>query len=107
MTKSHLKGISVEVPTASSASFENLPMPPAGEAAPRSGETQDLSEMHLDMPGLGDMIEIASEERERWIAEAAYYVSQRRNGAPSSQEDDWAEAEEEIDRMLAEKSRNS
>jgi hypothetical protein len=48
--------------------------------------------------------EISSEERQRMIEEAAYYCSQRRQqeGREGSPNDDWAEAEAQIDRLLEE-----
>ena len=39
-----------------------------------------------------------SEERRRRIAESAYYRAERRNFAPGGEEQDWLEAEEEVDR---------
>jgi len=37
-------------------------------------------------------------ERHRRIAEAAYYRSQRRGFSPGQEDDDWLEAEKEVDR---------
>jgi Protein of unknown function (DUF2934) len=39
-------------------------------------------------------------ERQRMIAEAAYYLSQRRGTAPGNPHQDWLEAEAEIDALL-------
>ena len=39
-------------------------------------------------------------ERQRMIAEAAYYRAQRRGFAPGNPHQDWLEAEAEIDAML-------
>lgn len=39
--------------------------------------------------------------RLQWIAEAAYFIAERRGFSAGSVEDDWREAEREIDRMLA------
>lgn len=47
----------------------------------------------------GNGTRIAPEERHRMIAEAAYYRAQRRRG-PASPEQDWLEAEMEIDTLL-------
>lgn len=41
------------------------------------------------------------ELRRQWIAEAAYYIAERRGFAGGSTEDDWRQAEAEIDRLLA------
>ena len=39
--------------------------------------------------------------RRRWIAEAAYYIAERRGFGDGSADDDWCRAEAEIDRLLA------
>lgn len=39
--------------------------------------------------------------RVKWIAEAAYFIAERRGFSGGSPSDDWLEAEAEIDRMLA------
>jgi hypothetical protein len=48
--------------------------------------------------------EVSEEERRRMIEEAAYYCSQQRlqRGEAASPDQDWAEAEAQIDRLLAE-----
>ena len=75
-----------------------------------SGRTPDQTTM-TDTPqpapsGSAEEVsgEISSEERLRMIAEAAYYCSQRRQqqGGEGSADDDWAEAEAQIDRLLKE-----
>jgi hypothetical protein len=47
--------------------------------------------------------EVSPEERQRMIEEAAYYRAQRRQaqGGDGSPDDDWAEAEAQVDRLLA------
>lgn len=39
--------------------------------------------------------------RRLWIAEAAYYIAERRGFGNGSADDDWCRAEAEIDRLLA------
>ncbi|MBK9084571.1 MAG: DUF2934 domain-containing protein [Sterolibacteriaceae bacterium] len=39
--------------------------------------------------------------RAQWIAEAAYFIAERRGFTPGSPDDDWKEAEALIERMLA------
>lgn len=39
--------------------------------------------------------------RSRWIAEAAYYIAEKRGFRDGSPEDDWSQAEAQIDRFLA------
>jgi predicted nucleic acid-binding protein len=41
------------------------------------------------------------EERERMIAVAAYYLAEHRGFAPGREQQDWQQAERQIDRMLA------
>jgi len=40
-------------------------------------------------------------EREQMVAVAAYYLAERRAFAPGCEQDDWQQAERQIDRMLA------
>lgn len=44
---------------------------------------------------------IPSEQRRHYIEIAAYYIAERRGFAPGNPAEDWAQAEAEIDRMLA------
>ena len=43
---------------------------------------------------------ITEEHRHRMICEAAYYLAERREFKQGYQEEDWAEADAEIDRIL-------
>lgn len=45
---------------------------------------------------------VTPEQRELMIAEAAYYLAQRRGFAPGSELEDWLAAESEIEQLLAE-----
>ena len=45
-------------------------------------------------------LSIDSDERRRMIAEAAYYRAAARNFADGYEEEDWLEAEAEVDRLL-------
>lgn len=44
---------------------------------------------------------IPTEQRRHYIEIAAYYIAERRGFAPGNPAEDWAQAEAEIDRMLA------
>ena len=44
---------------------------------------------------------VEPEVREIMIAEAAYYIAERRGFEPGAEVDDWLEAESAIDRLLA------
>lgn len=48
-----------------------------------------------DHPALSDPM------RQQWVAEAAYFIAERRGFLGGSPEDDWSQAEVQIDRMLA------
>ncbi|MCL4183176.1 MAG: DUF2934 domain-containing protein [Burkholderiaceae bacterium] len=39
--------------------------------------------------------------RFQWVAEAAYYIAERRGFRDGSPEDDWSQAEAQIERLLA------
>ena len=45
---------------------------------------------------------IPAEQRRNYIEMAAYYIAERRGFAAGNPFDDWAQAEAEIDRLLAE-----
>lgn len=40
-------------------------------------------------------------DRQRYVAEAAYFIAERRGFVGGSADEDWFAAESEIDRMLA------
>lgn len=44
---------------------------------------------------------IPDDMRRQWVAEAAYFIAERRGFGEGSSEDDWLQAELDIDRMLA------
>lgn len=46
------------------------------------------------------VMQLSEEDRLRYIAEAAYYIAERRGFTSGSPEADWLAAETEIDRML-------
>ena len=48
---------------------------------------------------------VTAEERERWIAEAAYYLALQRGFQGGNPVDDWLQAEREIDYALLDSSR--
>lgn len=47
------------------------------------------------------MTTISPEERQRLIAEAAYYIAERRGFAAGCELDDWLQAEAEIERRAS------
>lgn len=45
---------------------------------------------------------LSAEQRRGYVEIAAYYIAERRNFAGGHPQDDWAQAEAEIDRLLRE-----
>lgn len=50
--------------------------------------------------GAATPVSLSEEERQRRIAEVAYFIAERRGFAPGNEADDWAQAEAEVERML-------
>jgi hypothetical protein len=69
----------------------------SGAAAPRS--TPNALEGKLI--SLKSLANVSDEERLHMIHEAAYYRAEKRRFAPGHEVEDWAEAEREIDDLLA------
>jgi hypothetical protein len=44
---------------------------------------------------------VTAEERQQWVATAAYYRAQRRGFAPGQETSDWIEAEAEVAALVA------
>jgi hypothetical protein len=49
----------------------------------------------------GNAVQLTPEERQRYVAEAAYFIAERRGFAAGGDVEDWLQAEAEIDQMLA------
>ncbi len=64
----------------------------AAQAAPVSGDEPGSAAPTAGVP---------DDERRTWIAEAAYFIAERRGFCGGSPEDDWCQAESEIEQMLA------
>jgi hypothetical protein len=68
-------------------------------AAPRSAQSSlPLEERSRPQPASGV---VSAQERYKMIEEAAYYKAEKRNFDPAFNAQNWAEAEREIDAMLA------
>jgi len=50
---------------------------------------------------LQHLAKVSAEQRLEMIREAAYFKAEQRNFAPGNDEQDWADAEREIDELLA------
>jgi hypothetical protein len=72
------------------------PMPAAAPRSPQS--SLPLEERSRPQPAASL---VSAQERYRMIEEAAYYKAEKRNFDPSFNAQNWAEAEREIDAMLA------
>jgi hypothetical protein len=86
----------------------------ASEAAARSGPRQaapqeapahdtslrpaPLEEKPVNLQGLAG---VTAEQRLRMVSEAAYYIAEKRGFAPGNDAQDWAQAEREIDELIA------
>jgi hypothetical protein len=56
-------------------------------------------------PPAGIMLPVSHEERWRMVAEAAYYIAQRRGFIGGDTNDDWAQAEAEVQAKLVQEGR--
>ncbi len=80
---------------------------PAGVKPPEiAGET--AKKIKPRRPGVKDPAPaaVSPEERHRWVAEAAYYIAERRGFAPGCEFDDWLQAEAEVERRIGSGTRN-
>jgi hypothetical protein len=66
---------------------------PAAPRPQRSLEEKPVSFQHL--------AKVTPEQRLDMIREAAYFKAEKRNFAPGNDAEDWAEAEREIDELIA------
>jgi hypothetical protein len=69
----------------------------SGAAAPRSAPNA----LEGKLISLKSLANVSDEERLHMIHEAAYYRAEKRRFAPGHEVEDWAEAEREIDDLLA------
>lgn len=91
--------------TAAAASAKPSASKPAVSAVSRSRATREPvvakktpSRRRSAQSALGT---VAAEERYRMIQDAAYYRAEKRGFAPGHDLEDWAEAEREVDALLA------
>lgn len=78
--------------------------PPTGKAAApksRSRKTSTSTKSGESANSAAFSLATPDDLRLQWIAEAAYFIAERRGFADGSPDEDWLEAEAEIDRMLA------
>ena len=59
------------------------------------------SESEVSVNTAESRVALPEDLRAQWIAQAAYFIAERRGFSGGSADDDWREAEMEIDRMLA------
>jgi hypothetical protein len=80
---------------------EKAPPPPAlKEKAPQQPAPKErpLEEKGVSLQNLA---RVSAEQRLAMIREAAYFKAEARNFAPGNDDQDWADAEREIDELLA------
>jgi hypothetical protein len=86
-------------PTSSKTTVEPAVAPAAkpakAPAKPRATRSKPAAS------AVSNAIQLTPEERHRVVAEAAYFIAERRGFAGGSPIDDWLQAEADIDRMLA------
>ncbi|TXG79768.1 MAG: DUF2934 domain-containing protein [Rhodocyclaceae bacterium] len=73
---------------------------PGGVTASASRTKTRKSAVQPDDPA-APATTIPEDMRRQWVAEAAYFIAERRGFGEGSSEDDWLQAELDIDRMLA------
>jgi hypothetical protein len=93
------KTITKSVTKTAPASRAAVQQPPAKAKAPTASTTTPsrLSPAPRPRPG-----RVTTEQRRNYIEVAAYYIAERRGFMGGHQEEDWTNAEIEIDRMLSE-----
>lgn len=67
-------------------------------AAPRAASARKKA---APLSSGGNAVQLTPEERQRYVAEAAYFIAERRGFAAGADVEDWLQAEAEIDQMLA------
>lgn len=86
-------------PTSSKTAVEPAVAPAAkpakAPAKPRAKRSESAAS------AVSNAIQLTPEERHRVVAEAAYFIAERRGFAGGSSIGDWLQAEADIDRMLA------
>lgn len=65
---------------------------PTVQPTPMTGVEPESAAPESDVP---------DDQRHTWIAEAAYYIAERRGFSGGSPEEDWHQAETEIEQLLA------
>jgi hypothetical protein len=68
---------------------------PVAKAAPKAAAAKP-ARSRAKKPGV-----VSAERRRNYIEVAAYHIAERRGFAPGNPLDDWAQAEAEIDRLIA------
>lgn len=69
-------------------------------ATPKTGKSAQSLSKKSKRGGNSQSVDVTPEERNRLIAEAAYYRAEQHGFNPESQVDDWLAAEAEVDTML-------
>lgn len=78
--------------TAAARPRRKAPAAAPGDHSPASGAEPERAAPEADVP---------DDQRRAWVAEAAYYIAERRGFNGGSPDEDWHQAETEIEQMLA------
>lgn len=74
----------------------------AKKATARKKTTAAARSAHRENPGsLKQLATVTPEQRQKMIEEAAFYKAEKRNFAPGHEQEDWTDAEREIDELIA------
>jgi Protein of unknown function (DUF2934) len=68
---------------------------PVAKAAPKAAAAKPVRSRAKKPAG------VSAEQRRNYVEVAAYHIAERRGFAPGNPLDDWAQAEAEIDRLIA------
>lgn len=78
------------------------PAEPAPNPSARAGRTRRRSKSAASDSPAGEVPQcLSDDQRRRYVAEAAYFIAERRRFVGGSPDDDWLAAEVEIDRLFA------
>lgn len=93
------------VPSPEKVNVETPKPPATAKAVTETRSTKTQSGLEATVKGADPKKAVSDEQRAQWIAEAAYFIAQRRGFSGGSADEDWREAEKEINRLLAPKRR--
>ncbi len=96
-------------PAATAKKAPDAPQTPQAEPAAKKATARKKTtagaaarSAHRENPGsLKQLATVTPEQRQKMIEEAAFYKAEKRNFAPGHEQEDWTDAEREIDDLIA------